>query len=61
MKLIYPADTMVKVPQMAESISEGTLKQWSKREHSIQYLQWDGLIYRQRSATALSRMRRSQP
>ncbi|KAI9884868.1 MAG: hypothetical protein M1823_003350 [Watsoniomyces obsoletus] len=25
------ADTMVKVPQMAESISEGTLKQWSKK------------------------------
>ncbi|KUI71928.1 hypothetical protein VM1G_07899 [Cytospora mali] len=25
------ADTIVKVPQMAESISEGTLKQWSKQ------------------------------
>ena len=25
------AETMVKVPTMAESISEGTLKQWSKR------------------------------
>lgn len=25
------ADTMVKVPQMAESISEGTLKQWNKQ------------------------------
>ncbi|PQE32462.1 dihydrolipoamide succinyltransferase protein [Rutstroemia sp. NJR-2017a WRK4] len=25
------ADTVVKVPQMAESISEGTLKQWSKQ------------------------------
>jgi len=24
------ADTIVKVPQMAESISEGTLKQWNK-------------------------------
>lgn len=24
------ADTTVKVPEMAESISEGTLKQWSK-------------------------------
>jgi pyruvate/2-oxoglutarate dehydrogenase complex dihydrolipoamide acyltransferase (E2) component len=28
------ADTIVKVPQMAESITEGTLKQWSKREDS---------------------------
>jgi len=25
------ADTIVKVPAMAESISEGTLKQWSKQ------------------------------
>lgn len=25
------ADKVVKVPEMAESISEGTLKQWSKR------------------------------
>ena len=25
------ADTMVKVPAMAESISEGTLKQWNKK------------------------------
>ncbi len=25
------ADRVVKVPQMAESISEGTLKQWSKQ------------------------------
>lgn len=25
------ADTIIKVPQMAESISEGTLKQWSKQ------------------------------
>jgi len=25
------ADRIVKVPQMAESISEGTLKQWSKQ------------------------------
>jgi hypothetical protein len=25
--------TTVKVPEMAESITEGTLKQWSKREH----------------------------
>ncbi len=25
------ADTVVKVPQMAESITEGTLKQWSKQ------------------------------
>jgi len=28
------ADTVVKVPQMAESITEGTLKQWSKRVYS---------------------------
>lgn len=28
------ADTVVKVPQMAESITEGTLKQFSKREVS---------------------------
>lgn len=26
--------TTVKVPEMAESITEGTLKQWSKRENS---------------------------
>ena len=25
------AEKLVKVPEMAESISEGTLKQWSKR------------------------------
>ena len=25
------ADAIVKVPQMAESITEGTLKQWSKQ------------------------------
>ncbi len=30
-----PADTTVKVPQMAESISEGTLKQWSKSASSL--------------------------
>lgn len=28
----YIADKVVKVPQMAESISEGTLKQWVKRK-----------------------------
>lgn len=28
-------ETMVKVPQMAESISEGTLKQFNKREKGI--------------------------
>lgn len=28
---MHAADTVVKVPQMAESITEGTLKQWSKR------------------------------
>lgn len=27
----YYADKIVKVPEMAESISEGTLKQWSKQ------------------------------
>jgi len=26
----FAADKVVKVPEMAESISEGTLKQWSK-------------------------------
>ncbi len=30
------ADTVVKVPQMAESITEGTLKQWSKRAYCDQ-------------------------
>lgn len=29
------ADTVVKVPQMAESITEGTLKQFSKRMRLI--------------------------
>ncbi len=29
---ILLADKVVKVPEMAESISEGTLKQWSKRQ-----------------------------
>jgi hypothetical protein len=29
------ADTVVKVPQMAESITEGTLKQWSKRAYPV--------------------------
>ena len=29
------ADSIVKVPEMAESISEGTLKQWSKRKQQI--------------------------
>jgi 2-oxoglutarate dehydrogenase E2 component (dihydrolipoamide succinyltransferase) len=27
----YADETIVKVPQMAESITEGTLKQWSKQ------------------------------
>jgi len=27
----YAEETIVKVPQMAESITEGTLKQWSKQ------------------------------
>ncbi len=30
-QLRFYADTIVKVPEMAESISEGTLKQWSKQ------------------------------
>jgi len=30
-----PADKVVKVPEMAESISEGTLKQWSKRSCTV--------------------------
>jgi hypothetical protein len=30
------ADTTVKVPQMAESITEGTLKQWSKRAYCLE-------------------------
>lgn len=34
------ADTVVKVPQMAESITEGTLKQWSKREFPAMALSW---------------------
>ena len=29
------ADTVVKVPQMAESISDGTLKQFSKRRSQL--------------------------
>ena len=29
------ADKVVKVPEMAESITEGTLKQWSKREQML--------------------------
>jgi len=33
------ADKIVKVPEMAESISEGTLKQWSKRELTLT-VQW---------------------
>jgi hypothetical protein len=28
------ADKVVQVPEMAESISEGTLKQWSKRSYA---------------------------
>ena len=28
--IFAPADKIVKVPEMAESISEGTLKQWQK-------------------------------
>ena len=32
------ADKIVKVPEMAESITEGTLKQWSKSErHTFGY------------------------
>jgi hypothetical protein len=35
--MLAVADTIVKVPQMAESISEGTLKQFSKREQHIAF------------------------
>lgn len=29
--IVVTADKIVKVPEMAESITEGTLKQWSKQ------------------------------
>lgn len=35
--LIGAADTIVKVPQMAESITEGTLKQFTKRMFPTEY------------------------
>ena len=35
---IHVADKVVKVPEMAESISEGTLKQWSKRSSTLVHL-----------------------
>jgi hypothetical protein len=55
------ADTVVKVPQMAESITEGTLKQWSKRACPMQSPTITGTNAQQRSATTLSKTRRSQP
>ena len=53
--------TTVKVPEMAESITEGTLKQWSKREGyrcKHPHMDTDSM---QRLATTWSRMRRSPP
>lgn len=40
------ADSIVKVPQMAESITEGTLKQFSKRMISVCSLFLEGLLTR---------------
>lgn len=58
----YADSTIVKVPQMAESITEGTLKQWSKRELSCAKCcgghHTDQL---QRSATTSSRTRKLLP
>ena len=34
----FPAEKMVQVPEMAESIKEGTLKQWSKSECLFEFL-----------------------
>ena len=34
-RLTRLADTTVKVPEMAESITEGTLKQWSKSLYDL--------------------------
>lgn len=56
------ADTVVKVPQMAESITEGTLKQFSKREVPALEAYIDRAnIVGQRSVTTLNGTRRSQP
>ncbi len=38
------ADKIVKVPEMAESISEGTLKQWSKRSFMLNLYGWERQI-----------------
>lgn len=44
-----PADQVVKVPQMAESITEGTLKQFSKRTNAVlSILTWLVLLRRPR-------------
>lgn len=53
--------TTVKVPEMAESITEGTLKQWSKREDTRRRGARHMLTKMQRSATTLSRTRRLPP
>jgi hypothetical protein len=61
-RLTYsPADvTTVKVPEMAESITEGTLKQWSKR--TLPMFESTGFANMpQRSVTTSSRTRRSPP
>ena len=55
------ADTVVKVPQMAESITEGTLKQWSKRACTMQTPTIPNTDPQQRSATTLSKTKRSRP
>jgi hypothetical protein len=55
------AETVVKVPQMAESITEGTLKQWSKRASSLAADYAVCANTMQRSATMLSRTRRLLP
>jgi hypothetical protein len=54
------AETIVKVPEMAESITEGTLKQWSKRAflHGVGYGPANNM---QRLETMLSRTRKSRP
>jgi hypothetical protein len=52
------ADTIVKVPQMAESITEGTLKQFSKRR-SLDQFAGLSLTVRQRWAITLSGTKKS--
>lgn len=57
---IIAAEKVVQVPQMAESITEGTLKQFSKRE-LVLLPELHTANREQRLATMLSRMKRSQP